>query len=139
MQASNIEAYINKIKTMQVFSDNTAFIIGFATPFVLIVLGAMYIMGFFTPITSLILSIIAFGKLALTGVFLSPGIPFSKDVIILSCYLLTLFSGAGLISFDALIDRKKKPAAHIKNEKPSGTESSAAPEPIPKSSQQPAD
>ncbi|MCX7878241.1 MAG: hypothetical protein N2510_06305 [Ignavibacteria bacterium] len=129
MQASNVEAYINKIKAMQVFSDNTAFILGFATPFLLIVFGAMYIMGFFTPVTSFILAITAAGKLAVTGVFLSPGIPFTKDLIILTCYLLTLFSGAGIISFDALIDKKKKTATQTPKEEPvKGTELSAEPQ-----------
>jgi len=120
MQASNIESYINKIKSFQIFSDNTAFILGFILPFILIVFGALYIMGFFTPITSLVLSLVAFGKLITTGIFLSPGIPFSKDIIILSCYLLTLFSGAGMISFDALLDKKKKSHTHLPQEpKPS--------------------
>ena len=107
MQASNIEDYINKVKALQFFSENTAFIIGFMTPFILIIFGAMYIMGFFTPITSFTLAMISFLKIASRGFFPSEGIPFNKDMLFLVCFLMTLFAGAGMISFDALLDRKK--------------------------------
>jgi len=108
MQASNIEDYITKVKALQFFSENTAFIIGFITPFILIIFGAMYIMGFFTPITSFTLAMISFLKIASRGFFPSEGIPFNKDMLFLVCFLMTLFAGAGMISFDALLDRKKK-------------------------------
>ncbi len=108
MQASNIEDYINKVKALQFFSENTAFIIGFMTPFILIIFGAMYIMGFFTPITSFTLTMISFLKIASRGFFPSEGIPFNKDMLFLVCFLMILFAGAGMISFDALLDRKKK-------------------------------
>jgi uncharacterized membrane protein YphA (DoxX/SURF4 family) len=108
MQASNVEAYINKIKSMQVLSENNAFIAGFVLPFILIVFGSLYIMGFFTPITSLILAVVSFIKIAYIGLFPTPGIPFNKDLIFFACFLTTLFAGAGTLSFDALLDRKKK-------------------------------
>jgi uncharacterized membrane protein YphA (DoxX/SURF4 family) len=106
-QASNVEAYINKIKAMQVLSENNAFIAGFVVPFILIIFGALYVMGFFTPMTSIILGVIAFIKIAYVGLFPTPGLPFNKDIIFLACFLTTLFAGAGSISFDALLDRKK--------------------------------
>jgi len=108
MQASNIQDYINKVKALQFFSENTAFIIGFVTPFLLIVLGGLYIMGFFTPITSFSLAVISFVKIASRGFFPTEGIPFNKDMLFLVCFLTTLFAGAGIISFDALLDRRKK-------------------------------
>ena len=108
MQASNIEDYINKVKALHFFSENTAFIIGFATPFVLIIFGALYIMGFFTPITSFSLALISIVKIASRGFFPTEGIPFNKDLLFLVCFLTTLFAGAGLVSFDALLDRRKK-------------------------------
>ncbi len=108
MQASNIEDYINKVKAFQFFSENTAFIIGFITPFLLIIFGGLYIMGFFTPITSFSLALISIVKIASRGFFPTEGIPFNKDMLFLVCFLTTLFAGAGIISFDALLDRKKK-------------------------------
>ncbi|HWA06430.1 MAG TPA: TQO small subunit DoxD [Ignavibacteria bacterium] len=108
MQASNIEDYINKVKAFQFFSENTAFIIGFITPFLLIIFGGLYIMGFFTPITSFSLALISIVKIASRGFFPTEGIPFNKDLLFLVCFLTTLFAGAGIISFDALLDRKKK-------------------------------
>jgi len=108
MQASNVEAYINKIKAMQLLSENTAFIVGFVIPFLLIVFGSLYIMGFFTPTTSFVLAVISFIKIASRGLFPTEGVPFNKDIIFLVCFITTLFAGAGAISFDALLDRKKK-------------------------------
>lgn len=108
MQARNVEAYIAKVKAMQVLSENTAFIFGFITPFLLIIFGALYIMGFFTPATSLFLAVISLVKIFSRGLFPTEGIPFNKDLIFFACFILTLFAGAGVISFDALLDRKKK-------------------------------
>ena len=108
MQASNIEDYINKVKALQYFSENTAFIIGFITPFLLIIFGGLYIMGFFTPLTSFTLALVSIMKIASRGLFPTEGIPFNKDLLFLVCFLTTLFAGAGIISFDALLDRRKK-------------------------------
>ena len=108
MQASNVESYINKVKAMQIMSENNAFIVGFILPFLLIIFGGLYIMGFFTPTSSLILAVISFLKIASRGLFPTEGIPFNKDLIFFACFMLTLFAGAGVISFDALLDRRKK-------------------------------
>jgi len=111
MQASNIQLYINKIKSMGMLSDNLAFIFGFIMPFILIIFGALYIMGFFTPATSLILAVTSLAKVLVRGIFPTEGIPFNKDLLFFACFLLTLFAGAGVISFDALLDKKKKTVA----------------------------
>lgn len=108
MQASNVESYIAKVKAMQVFSENMAFILGFITPFLLIIFGTLYIMGFFTPTTSLMLGLVSLIKIISRGLFPTEGIPFNKDIIFFACFMLTLFAGAGIISFDALLDRRKK-------------------------------
>lgn len=110
-QASNVESYIGKIKAMNILSPNTAFIVGFIEPFLLILLASLYIMGFFTPISSFMLALLTFVKLIAHGLFATPGIPFSKDVLFLACFIATLFAGAGMISFDALLDKSKKPKA----------------------------
>ena len=114
MQASNMEAYIDKVKAIQYFSENTAFIIGFITPFLLILFGSLYIMGFFTPTTSFVLAFISIVKIASRGLFPTEGIPFNKDLLFFICFLTTLFAGAGLISFDAMLDRRKKKTPGIK-------------------------
>lgn len=108
MQAGNVEQYIAKVKAMQVLSENNAFIVGFILPFLLIIFGGLYIMGFFTPTTSVVLAIISFLKIASRGLFPTEGIPFNKDLIFFACFILTFFAGAGVISFDALLDRRKK-------------------------------
>lgn len=108
MQASNIELYISKIKAMNILSENTAFIVGFIFPFLLIILGALFIMGFFTPPTSFLLALISFIKIAARGLFPTPGVPFNKDLVFFACFIMVLFAGAGLFSFDAFLDRKKR-------------------------------
>jgi uncharacterized membrane protein YphA (DoxX/SURF4 family) len=108
MQANNIEEYIAKVKSMQILSENNAFIVGFILPFILIIFGSLYIMGFFTPATSFLLAVISLIKIFTRGLFPTEGIPFNKDLLFLVCFLTTLFAGAGVISFDAFLDRKKK-------------------------------
>jgi uncharacterized membrane protein YphA (DoxX/SURF4 family) len=107
-QANNIQQYIDRIKSMGIMGDNLAFIAGFVLPLALIVFGALYIMGFFTPISSLALASIALAKILAGGIFPTPGIPFNKDIIFFACFFMTLFTGAGIISFDAFLDKKKK-------------------------------
>jgi uncharacterized membrane protein YphA (DoxX/SURF4 family) len=108
MQASNLEEYANRMKALGVVSDNLAFIIGFALPFILIVFGGLYILGFFTPLTSFVLAVIALIKIITRGFFPTTGIPFNKDLLFFACFLTTLFAGAGVVSFDAFLDKKKK-------------------------------
>ncbi len=112
-QASNVELYINRIKAMEIFSQNTSFVIGFALPFALILLGTLYIMGFFTPPTSFLLALISLLKILSRGLFPTDGIPFNKDLLFLACFLMTLFAGAGVISFDVFLDKKKKKVVEV--------------------------
>ena len=109
MQASDIESYINKIKSFGILSQNFSFIVGFVTPFLLIIFGSLYIMGFFTPSSSFILGFIQFVKILSRGIFISSAIPFNKELVFLACFITTFFAGAGVISFDFFLDRKKKP------------------------------
>jgi len=110
----NVEAFINHVKSFDVFSPNASFILGFILPFVEILFGAFYIIGIFTPLTSLALSIMTISFIVVskniyvpTEQFTLPQIAFY--LIMLSATLMTLFSGAGVVSFDALFDKKKKP------------------------------
>jgi uncharacterized membrane protein YphA (DoxX/SURF4 family) len=108
MQASDIQYYIGTVRDLGIMSENLAFIVGFALPFILIFLGALYILGFFTVPTSLILALISIIKISARGFFPMTGIPFHKEVVFFACFLATLFAGAGVISLDAFLDRKKK-------------------------------
>jgi uncharacterized membrane protein YphA (DoxX/SURF4 family) len=117
-QASNVQTYIDHVKTLGLFSENTAFIVGFILPFALILLGTLYIMGFFTPPASFLLALISLLKILSNGLFPTAGIPFNKDIFLFVCFLMTLFAGAGVVSFDVFLDKKKKrpaPAEEPKN------------------------
>ena len=108
VQAGNVQSYINNIRGMGIFGENVSFIIGFVLPFLMILLGGLYILGFFTIPTSLGLSMISFIKILVKGLILHDGTPFNKELIFLFCFITTLFAGAGVVSFDVFLDRKKK-------------------------------
>lgn len=137
MQASNIQAYIDRVKALEIFSPNTSFVIGFILPFVLILLGTLYIMGFFTPPTSLLLALISLFKILSRGLFPTEGVPFNKDIIFFICFVTTLFAGAGVISFDVFLDKKKKKAA-VTQELQKSTVTAEVVEEKPKEEQTPA-
>lgn len=109
----NIEEFINHVKSFEIFSQNASFILGFILPFAEIIFGAFYIIGIFTPLTSLALSVMTISFIVVSRnitvsaeQFTLPQVVFY--IIMLSATLMTLFSGAGVISFDALFDKKKK-------------------------------
>jgi len=137
MQASNIQTYIDRVKALEIFSPNTSFVIGFILPFVLILLGTLYIMGFFTPPTSLLLALISLFKILSRGLFPTEGVPFNKDILFFICFVTTLFAGAGVISFDVFLDKKKKKAA-VTQEPPKSTVTAEVVEEKPKEEQIPA-
>gem|GEM_PF-590318 len=103
----DIEGFINSVKAMGVMPDNLAFIFGFILPFAQIFLGGLFIIGLFTPIVSFFLSLITLSIIFATGAG-DPVHAFSLNWVVLACTLCTLFSGAGVISFDAFFDRKKE-------------------------------
>jgi uncharacterized membrane protein YphA (DoxX/SURF4 family) len=108
----NIEAFINHVKSFDVFSQNASFILGFILPFIEIIFGAFYIIGIFTPLTSLALSVMTVSFIVVSKNIVETSEAFTLPQIVfyfimLSATLMTLFSGAGIISFDALFDKKK--------------------------------
>lgn len=120
----DIEAFINHVKSFDIFSPNASFILGFILPFVEIIFGAFYIIGIFTPLTSLALSVMTISFMVVGKNLTVPPEQFTLPqivfyLIMLSATLMTLFSGAGIISFDALFDKKKK------------TETQNVPSPVP--------
>jgi len=104
----HLEEFIKNVQSMGVMPQDLAFVFGFVLPFVEVFFGALYIIGFFTPITSFVLSaLLASFLLTLKN---DAEIPYTYNWVFLACTICTMFAGAGLISFDALLDRKKKPA-----------------------------
>ncbi|MCX6157629.1 MAG: DoxX family protein [Ignavibacteriae bacterium] len=109
----DIEAFINHVKSFGIFSPNASFILGFILPFIEIIFGAFYIIGIFTPLTSLALSVMTISFMVVSKNIATPAEQFVLPqivfyLIMLSATLMTLFSGAGVMSFDALFDKKKK-------------------------------
>ena len=102
----HLEDFINSVKNLGFLPDSLAFIFGFVLPFAEIFFGALYIIGFFTPITSLVLSVMLCSFIVTLKN--EAEIPFTYNIVFLACTICTMFAGAGLISFDALLDRKKK-------------------------------
>lgn len=111
-KAMNLEAFVNHVKSFDIFSPNSAFILGFILPFAEVFFGALFIIGFFTPFTSLALSVMTISFMVVgQNLFTAPE-PYALPQAVfyftmLACTLTTLFSGAGIISFDALFDKKK--------------------------------
>lgn len=103
----DIQGYIFSLQALKIMPDNLAFIIGFILPFAQVILGGLYIIGFFTPVVSLLLSMMLIGILFAMGAG-DPELPFSYNFIFLACTLSTIFSGAGVVSFDVFFDKKRK-------------------------------
>lgn len=108
----DIQGFIYSVQALNVMPENVAFILGFILPFAEIILGGLYMIGIFTPVVSLLMSFMIVGILATNGAG-DPVLPFSYNFVFLACTISTIFSGAGILSFDALIDRKKKPARDV--------------------------
>lgn len=112
-KAMNVEAFIGYVKSLEILSDNLAFIFGFILPFAEIFFGALFLIGFMTPLTSIVLSIMEIGFiLSYSNVYGSSpqyGIsPIAYNLLMLACTMHVLFAGAGVVSFDVLLDRKKE-------------------------------
>lgn len=117
-KAMNIEAFIGYTKSLDFFSDNFAFIFGFMLPFAEIFFGALFLIGFMTPFTSFVLSIfelsfiIAYSSLYANTPQYSVS-PIAYNLLMLACTVGIMFSGAGVVSFDVLLDKRKKEKRQI--------------------------
>lgn len=117
-KAMNVEAFIGYVKSLEIFSDNLSFIFGFILPFAEIFFGALFLIGFMTPFTSFVLSIF---ELTFIAAYSSLYVnipqysisPIAYNLLMLACTIGIMFSGAGAVSFDVLLDRKKKEKRQI--------------------------
>lgn len=108
----DVESFIGYVKSLEVMPDNLAFVLGFILPFAEVLFGAFYIIGIFTPLTSLSISVMIISFIInnprgsiVNEPYAIPTIVFY--FIMLAATITTLFGGAGVVSFDALFDRKK--------------------------------
>jgi uncharacterized membrane protein YphA (DoxX/SURF4 family) len=111
-KAMDVEGFIFYVKSFEIMPANLAFISGFVLPFAEMLFGALFIIGFFTPLTSLVLSFMSVGFILVSAKIPSENHLYTIPVcafylVILACTLTTLFSGAGVISLDVFLDKKK--------------------------------
>ena len=112
----DVESFINYVKSLHILPANLAFIFGFILPFAEILFGILFIIGFLTPITSIVLSIMNLSFIITYTVLHSEVVPYSispmaYNIVMLACTIMVLFSGAGVVSFDVLLDKKKEKRA----------------------------
>lgn len=102
----HLQDFIRSVQDRGQMGDSLAFILAFVLPFMEMIIGGLYIIGLFTPITSFFIACMSVSFLYVLG----PGHPelaFSYNWVFLACAIATMFTGAGLISFDALVDKNK--------------------------------
>ena len=113
----NLQEFIRSVQDTGQMGDTTAFILAFVLPFMEMIFGGLYLIGLFTPVASFFIACMTMSFLFVLG-FRHEELPFSYNIVFLAVSVSTIFTGAGLISFDALIDKKKVPLkpADIKSE-----------------------
>ncbi|MEO8666184.1 MAG: DoxX family protein [Ignavibacteria bacterium] len=104
----DLQEFIRSVQASGQMNDTLAFILAFVLPFMEMIFGAFFIIGLFTPVASFFIACMTISFLIMLGAGNSE-LPFSYNFIFLACSIATMFTGAGLISFDALLDRKKEP------------------------------
>ncbi|CAN5583353.1 hypothetical protein BH10BAC5_BH10BAC5_06260 [soil metagenome] len=102
----NLQAFVDSVKANGFLPEKLAMVFGFILPFAEMFLGSFFIIGFMTPVVSFFLSLLILSfLLALPN---KSELAISYNWVFLSCTIFTMFAGAGALSFDAIIDRKKK-------------------------------
>jgi uncharacterized membrane protein YphA (DoxX/SURF4 family) len=104
----DLQAFIRSVQDTGQMNDTAAFILAFILPFMEMIFGGLYIIGLFTPLASFFIACMSVSFLFVLG-FGHEELPFSYNIVFVACAAATMFTGAGYISFDALIDRKKEP------------------------------
>jgi uncharacterized membrane protein YphA (DoxX/SURF4 family) len=112
-KAMGVEAFIGYVKSLEILPDNLAFIFGFLLPFAEIFFGVLFLIGFLTPFTSIMLIIMELGFIAVNSHLGSSSnmysiSPVAYNILMLACTFHVLFAGAGVVSFDVFLDKKKK-------------------------------
>ena len=103
----NLQEFIRSVQDTGRMNDTFAFILAFILPFMEMIFGGLYIIGLFTPLASFFIACMSISFLSVLGLG-HEELPFSYNFVFLACAIATMFTGAGLISFYALADRKQK-------------------------------
>lgn len=112
----NLEQFITSVQSTGQMHDTLAFILAFILPFMEMIFGGLLIIGLFTPVAAFFIACMTLSFIFVLG----PGhadLPFSYNFIFFFTSIALMFTGAGLISFDALIDKSKEPKVNITIEK----------------------
>jgi len=104
----NLQDFIRSVQDTGQMGDTTAFILAFILPFMEMIFGGLYLIGLFTPVASFFIACMSMSFLFVLG-FRHEELPFSYNIVFLAVSVATIFTGAGLISFDALVDKKREP------------------------------
>ncbi len=110
----NLQEFIESVQAMGKMNDTAAFVLAFALPFMQMLFGALYVIGLFTPLTSFAISVMCISIIFVQGPW-HEELPFSPVFVFLACAIGTMISGAGRISFDALVDRKDRGKAELQS------------------------
>lgn len=111
-----LQDFITSVQGMGHMNDTLAFVLAFILPFMEMIFGGLLIIGLFTPVASFFIACMTLSFLFVLG----PGneeLPFSYNFVFFAISIALMFTGAGLISFDAMIDRNKESKVNIKIEK----------------------
>lgn len=104
----NLQDFIKSVQETGQMNDTIAFVLAFILPFMEMLFGGLFIIGLFTPVSAFFISCMSISFLLILGTG-HYELPFSYNFIILASSIAVMFTGAGYISFDALIDKKKIP------------------------------
>lgn len=112
----NLEEFITSVQSMGQMNDTLAFILAFILPFMQMAFGGLLVIGLFTPVAAFFISCMTLSFLIVLGAG-NVDLPYSYNFVFFATSVALMFTGAGLISFDALIDRDKEPKVNITIEK----------------------
>ena len=102
----HLQEFIQSVQERGQMGDSLEFVLAFILPFMEMIFGGLFIIGLFTPVTSFFIACMSISFLYVLGPWHNE-LPYSYNFVFLACAVSTMFTGAGLISFDALADRKK--------------------------------
>ncbi len=103
----HLQDFISSVQETGRMNNTVSFVLAFILPFMEMIFGALYIIGLFTPVTSFFMAVMTLSFLYVLGAG-NPELPFSYNIVFLLCFIATMFTGAGMFSFDSFGDRKKK-------------------------------
>lgn len=102
----DLQAFIQSVQDTGQMSSTLSFILAFILPFMEMLFGALLIIGLFTPLSAFFISVMCVSFIIVGGPG-HPELPFSYNFVLLATSIGLMFTGAGLFSFDAFMDKGK--------------------------------